>query len=69
MYIIEDKLKELLQNSTQNISYSNNKVPILQSMVYDHLMYTNGQYQNKMNKSKKDIEYTLPFLIMILINL
>ena len=58
MYLIEDKLKELLQNSTQNINSKNNNVPVLQSMVYDHLMYTNRQYQNKMNKSKKEIEYT-----------
>ena len=57
MYMIEEKLKELLHNSSQNVSYSNNKVPIIQSMVYDHLIYTNQQYQNKINKSQKEIQH------------
>lgn len=57
MYLIEDKLNELLHKSTQNTSYSNNnKVPIIQSMVYDHLMYTNEQYQKRINKSQKEID-------------
>lgn len=57
MYVIEEKIKELLHNSSQNLSFSNNKVPIIQSMVYDHLIYTNDQYKNKINKSQKEIQH------------
>lgn len=55
MYLIEDKFDQLLKNSSQNdtLYKNNNKVPIIQSMVYEHVMYTNEQYKKKMNKSQK----------------
>lgn len=55
MYLIEDKFNQLLHESAQNDTRSiSNKVPIIQSMVYEHVIYTNEQYIKKMNKSRKE---------------